>query len=453
MCVSLLCSPTASPAAARAARATRTAGGGRAGSAARWVSLFGRRERPARWSGWRGGRVDDEDGHCVTTDVAACVSCEGQAVNSRRRAGWLAFLSALQRNSMPAHARVYWHGPGNPLGKLHAPASASSSGTAGTSVPARRHTACLLVVVAARRRLPDLRPGPARPTAAARVHRQQMSLARLLAASRIDPPSCAGDDLAALDALPGPRVYVKHRRGVKGQSVRPLARDAALHWLSEQSPAQRANFVVQAEVPPALLPDGRRFVLRSHVLVIARARAAVRVRAPRRRGAAARGARLRRNPGVARLAGRPRPPAADAARRRWRRAPCRVCVGAAAFARLRAAARRRRRAAAAAGRAARRGHRCTRCSASTSWSIAAAASCCSRRIRTRRSPTARWPRCRGRCTTTWAVCSASSCCRTSRIARPTPAAGARGRVGGIARSGPKRSPLVDGWCGLPRTLT
>ena len=241
----------------------------------------------------------------------------------------------------------------------------------------------------------------------------------------------AGDDLAKLDALPGPRVYVKHRRGVKGQSVRPLARDAALHWLSEQSPAQRANFVVQAEVPPALLPDGRRFVLRSHVLVIARARApsayvhrdvvVLPHAAPDSDGTQA---------SHVSQAGRGHPPPtllADLGAEHpagLRGAGClRSSTSCCAPPPPSCCRRRTRRAT--------RARCCTRCSASTSWSIAAAASCCSRRIRTRRSPTARWPRCRGRCTTTsWAVCSASSCCHTSRIARPTPANGSALRTGG-----------------------
>ena len=178
---------------------------------------------------------------------------------------------------MPAHVRVYWNGPGNPLGKLHRAGIREFERHGWARAPLDADV--LPAFWWSSRRAGDFPicgPGPLvrpLPHAYTDVVDDKFLLARLLAASRIDPPSCAGDDLAALDALPGPRVYVKHRRGVKGQSVRPLARDAALHWLSEQSPAQRANFVVQAEVPPALLPDGRRFVLRSHVLVIARARA------------------------------------------------------------------------------------------------------------------------------------------------------------------------------------
>ena len=60
--------------------------------------------------------------------------------------------------------------------------------------------------------------------------------------------------------------FVKHRHGVKGQGIRLLRGSAALiHAVKKMD--MRAQFVVQAEVPPLLLSDGRKFGLRSHVLV------------------------------------------------------------------------------------------------------------------------------------------------------------------------------------------
>jgi hypothetical protein len=63
--------------------------------------------------------------------------------------------------------------------------------------------------------------------------------------------------------------FVKHRFGVKGQAVRPMHGEALGAWLAAL-PASCGDFVVQAEVPPALF-DGRKFAMRLHVLLACRA--------------------------------------------------------------------------------------------------------------------------------------------------------------------------------------
>lgn len=69
--------------------------------------------------------------------------------------------------------------------------------------------------------------------------------------------------------------FVKHRFGVKGQAVRPMREDALAMWLQDGISHVRGRseqqFVVQAEVPPAVDASGRKFVLRCHVLVACRA--------------------------------------------------------------------------------------------------------------------------------------------------------------------------------------
>jgi len=67
-----------------------------------------------------------------------------------------------------------------------------------------------------------------------------------------------------------PLYFLKHRLGVKGQAVTPMRASAMLEWLTAQR-RPSGEFVVQAEVPPALDGEGRKFVMRCHALVACRA--------------------------------------------------------------------------------------------------------------------------------------------------------------------------------------
>lgn len=69
-------------------------------------------------------------------------------------------------------------------------------------------------------------------------------------------------------------VFVKHRRGVKGQAVYVAHTEGDLRFLQERLRASVADFVVQQEVAPPMLFDGRKFVLRVHVLVVLHSRVA-----------------------------------------------------------------------------------------------------------------------------------------------------------------------------------
>lgn len=69
--------------------------------------------------------------------------------------------------------------------------------------------------------------------------------------------------------LPG-TVFVKHRRGVKGQAVYVAQTVADLQQLQEKLKGSLADFVVQQEVAPPMLLEGRKFVLRVHVLIVLR---------------------------------------------------------------------------------------------------------------------------------------------------------------------------------------
>jgi hypothetical protein len=60
--------------------------------------------------------------------------------------------------------------------------------------------------------------------------------------------------------------FMKHRRGVKGQAVYVADTAGDLRVLQEKLRGSVADFVVQQEVTPPMLLDGRKFVLRVHVL-------------------------------------------------------------------------------------------------------------------------------------------------------------------------------------------
>ena len=64
--------------------------------------------------------------------------------------------------------------------------------------------------------------------------------------------------------------FAKHRHGVKGQAVLPVRGSTLETWLSRRS---TEDYVLQAEVAPPALYEGRKFVLRLHALVACRGQA------------------------------------------------------------------------------------------------------------------------------------------------------------------------------------
>ena len=72
------------------------------------------------------------------------------------------------------------------------------------------------------------------------------------------------------DAKDDDKLYfVKHRYGVKGKSVYVYNKTQLQDWW-ERSATNREDFVIQEEVQTALDEEGRKFVLRCHVLVYQR---------------------------------------------------------------------------------------------------------------------------------------------------------------------------------------
>jgi hypothetical protein len=67
--------------------------------------------------------------------------------------------------------------------------------------------------------------------------------------------------------LPGGSVFVKHRRGVKGQAVHVARTLQQLLQLQQRLRGSSRDFIVQQEVPPLLL-QGCKFVMRVHVLAV-----------------------------------------------------------------------------------------------------------------------------------------------------------------------------------------
>lgn len=80
-------------------------------------------------------------------------------------------------------------------------------------------------------------------------------------------PSNGDPDSGPDTQLPS-TVFVKHRRGVKGQAVYVAHTAADLQQLLQKLKGSAAEFVVQQEVAPPMLLEGRKFVLRVHVLVV-----------------------------------------------------------------------------------------------------------------------------------------------------------------------------------------
>jgi len=64
--------------------------------------------------------------------------------------------------------------------------------------------------------------------------------------------------------------FVKHRFGAQGKSVYVYNPQQLLQWWETACPSNRQDFVLQQEVRPALDEEGRKFVLRAHVLILQR---------------------------------------------------------------------------------------------------------------------------------------------------------------------------------------
>jgi len=202
-------------------------------------------------------------------------------------------------------AKVYWHGRhpsfgySSPLGKLHKQGlqhlvglgwrQISDLEAEATTVPAFAWTTRKAADFAASGpNLPLVRPLPQENTAClddkvllARLALADRRLGAICPKSHIDyaallahlQPELAGPSSAA----PAPRRwFVKHRHGVKGRAVQPMRLPSLLTWLERHASADpggaEAQFVVQEEVAPPALWEGRKFAVRCHALVAARGR-------------------------------------------------------------------------------------------------------------------------------------------------------------------------------------
>ena len=69
--------------------------------------------------------------------------------------------------------------------------------------------------------------------------------------------------------LQNKNFFVKHRFGVQGKSVYYKSYEQVQEWLTTSNKGNAHDFVIQQEIPPMLF-DGKKFVLRSHLLLIQR---------------------------------------------------------------------------------------------------------------------------------------------------------------------------------------
>jgi hypothetical protein len=210
-------------------------------------------------------------------------------------------------------AKVYWHGRhqslsySSPLGKLHKQGlqHLATLGWRQVSVSDLQDDDAPIVpafawttrkagdFAASGPGLPLVRPLPQAWTACLD---DKVLLARLALADRRLGAVCPRqhiDYAALLNELQGlggassesapRRWFVKHRHGVKGQAVQPMRLPSLLAWLearvasgndgSGSGGAADPQFVVQEEVAPPALWEGRKFAIRCHALVAARGRA------------------------------------------------------------------------------------------------------------------------------------------------------------------------------------
>lgn len=89
------------------------------------------------------------------------------------------------------------------------------------------------------------------------------SLARIMEGTNILPDHIS--TMSNCDENDSCLYFVKHRYGAQGKSVYPYRYQELQDWFTRSK--NIADFVIQKEVSPALDPEGRKFVLRGHVLV------------------------------------------------------------------------------------------------------------------------------------------------------------------------------------------
>lgn len=89
----------------------------------------------------------------------------------------------------------------------------------------------------------------------------KLRLAQCVEGLGISPTSIASPD----DAEPDKLYFVKHRYGAQGKSVYVYNQQELEGWWRKARNPQ--DFVIQEEIPP-VLHDGRKFVLRSHILIV-----------------------------------------------------------------------------------------------------------------------------------------------------------------------------------------
>ncbi|CAB9530488.1 expressed unknown protein [Seminavis robusta] len=102
------------------------------------------------------------------------------------------------------------------------------------------------------------------PKVATDIVDDKLQLAELLKmhASEIAPPTITSPD----SSQKGKLYFVKHRFGAQGKSVYVYNRIQLEEWWQRSKNPQ--DFVIQQEVPPALDEQGRKFVLRAHILML-----------------------------------------------------------------------------------------------------------------------------------------------------------------------------------------
>ena len=122
---------------------------------------------------------------------------------------------------------------------------------------------------------PYIRPFPNSQT---KVVDDKIQLAKLLEGTDLAPPCFSsshfcnqGNDICKIIAkdLQNKNFFVKHRFGVQGKSVYYKSYEQVQEWLTTSNKGNAHDFVIQQEIPPMLF-DGKKFVLRSHLLLIQR---------------------------------------------------------------------------------------------------------------------------------------------------------------------------------------
>lgn len=225
--------------------------------------------------------------------VAVADCCTWRIPNRERRESRpivSATVSHVEAQSIAEHthvfARVYWAGRhktwgwGNPLGKLHKAGMqlVESFGWQRTSEDNHNYVPVFCWPVrgagdfpaSGEACLPLIRPFP---QSFSDLLDNKASLARLLSAggrSAIHPETWSATGF--LEERPAGDItdvfFLKHNMGVKGNAVHPYTGTSGLiERLGSMPPRNRENFIVQRGVSPPALRNGRKWVLRAHVLL------------------------------------------------------------------------------------------------------------------------------------------------------------------------------------------